>query len=91
MPCLAAPFIAPPSFSVPGVTLGFAIPSFSPSVDFCCRIGIGPFPAIPPITIPLPITMLAPIFVTINATMLLVATFIDQTMSYLSVSCPFDN
>lgn len=88
MACISVAVVVP-TFSIPGLTLGFAIPNLGVGVDFCCKIAIGPFPNLPPVTLPIPIPAL--LFVAVNAALMALQLYIDQLLAYTAISCPLDS
>lgn len=76
-----------PTLSIPGLSIGFALPNISLNVDFCCKIKVGPFPDVGAVVpIPLPTSVM----IALNNTIALFQAYIDSTLSYLHLECPLD-
>ena len=89
MSCLALS-ITIPTFNVPGLSIGFALPSIALDADLCCKIKVGPFPAIPPVASGNLLGFSSALMVPINAAILAYQVYIDELLTYTNIDCPLD-
>jgi hypothetical protein len=77
-----------PQFSVPGIEFGFGIPNLNVDADLCCKINVGPFPNIPPISVPIPLP--TAVVNSVNVALMAVQVYIDSILDGVAISCPLD-
>lgn len=76
-----------PTFSIPGLEIGFALPNIAIDAELCCKINIGPFPDLSAVV---PISLPTSVMIALNATMAVYQAYIDSLLSNAFIDCPLD-